>query len=205
MAANDDGNVEQRDNEQRGMRQRDGSSSQMDRGGQVRYYGDRAWHRATDAWGNPVWYRSFGWSYSSGDQAGRAGEQEPHEHGRTTSRHYQRSNERIRNDVYDRLNDHPNVDSSDIEVRVNQGIVTLEGTVHDRREKRLAEDIAESVSGVRDVQNNLKAAQLPSGNAPDEHAGGNQHRATDQHPNGDQHAVADSTARMEKAGAAGDR
>jgi hypothetical protein len=74
-----------------------------------------------------------------------------------------------------------------------------------RREKRLAEDIAESVSGVRDVQNNLKAAQLPSGNAPDEHAGGNQHRATDQHPNGDQHAVADSTARMEKAGAAGDR
>ena len=85
-------------------------------------------------------------------------EEELHSHGRTQSRHYQRSDERIREDIYDRLNDHPNIDSSDIRVSVSSGEVTLEGTVHARREKRLAEDVAESVSGVRDVQNPLKVA-----------------------------------------------
>jgi hypothetical protein len=136
---------------------------------QLTYFGDRAWHQGTDAWGNPVWYRAFGWSYTLNGPSERGGEQEPHEHGRTASRHYQRRSERIRDDVYDRLNDHPNIDSSDIEVQVDQSIVTLAGTVHDRREKRLAEDIAGSVSGVRDVQNNLRVGQSNGG--PTQHEG----------------------------------
>jgi uncharacterized damage-inducible protein DinB len=35
--------------------------------------------------------------------------------------------------------------------------VTLSGEVEDRRAKRLAEDVAEQVMGVRDVHNHLKA------------------------------------------------
>ena len=41
-------------------------------------------------------------------------------------------------------------------VRVDDCEVTLEGSVRDRREKRLAEDVAERVAGVRDVHNLLR-------------------------------------------------
>jgi hypothetical protein len=34
--------------------------------------------------------------------------------------------------------------------------VTLSGKVFDRTDKRLAEDVAESVTGVKNVQNNLR-------------------------------------------------
>jgi osmotically-inducible protein OsmY len=53
--------------------------------------------------------------------------------------------------------DHPDLDASDIDVMVAaDGIVTLQGTVASRRAKRLAEDLADSVTGVRDVHNELR-------------------------------------------------
>jgi hypothetical protein len=51
---------------------------------------------------------------------------------------------------------HPDIDASDIEVRVADGVVTLTGTAEDRHEKRLAEYIAEDALGVDDVDNQLK-------------------------------------------------
>jgi len=72
---------------------------------------------------------------------------------------WQRSDERIREDVSERLADHPHVDASEIEVTVKQGEVTLTGTVDDRQAKRLAEDITESVSGVREVHNQIRVQQ----------------------------------------------
>jgi hypothetical protein len=69
---------------------------------------------------------------------------------------WQRSDDRIREDVNERLTDHPQIDASEIEVQVQNCDVTLTGTVDDRRAKRLAEDIADSVSGVRDVHNQLR-------------------------------------------------
>ena len=69
---------------------------------------------------------------------------------------YRRSDERIREDINDRLTDHAYLDASDIEVMVKEGEVTLTGKVLDRTDKRLAEDVAESVSGVKHVQNNLR-------------------------------------------------
>ena len=68
---------------------------------------------------------------------------------------YQRSDERIREEISDRLMEHPEIDASDLEVKVKNGVVTLSGTVDDRSDKRLAEDIAESVMGVSDVMNQL--------------------------------------------------
>ena len=88
-----------------------------------------------------------------------------HWHGRTTFRNYRRSDERIREDVYERLMDHPGIDTSDMDVSVSNGEVTLEGTVDDRWEKRLAEDVAESVSSVTEVHNRLRTASS-SGAAP---------------------------------------
>ncbi|HYG90709.1 MAG TPA: BON domain-containing protein [Azospirillum sp.] len=74
-------------------------------------------------------------------------------------RGYTRSDERIREDVNDRLTDDPYVDASDVEVTVSACEVTLNGHVPHRSMKRRAEDIAESVSGVTHVQNNLRAGQ----------------------------------------------
>ena len=42
---------------------------------------------------------------------------------------------------------------------MSNGEVTLTGTVDDRQAKRLAEDIAESVSGVREVHNQIRVQQ----------------------------------------------
>ena len=47
------------------------------------------------------------------------------------------------------------VDASDIEVRVASGEVTLL-SVPSRQEKRMAEDAAEQVSGVRQLHNELR-------------------------------------------------
>jgi len=71
-------------------------------------------------------------------------------------RNYTRSSDRIRDDVNDRLTDDRRVDASDVEVTVSGTEVTLSGTVASRDQRRRAEDIAESVSGVTHVQNNLR-------------------------------------------------
>jgi osmotically-inducible protein OsmY len=69
---------------------------------------------------------------------------------------YIRTDERIREDVNDRLSDDPMLDASDIEVTVASGEVTLNGLITTRQDKRRAEDLAEAVSGVQHVQNNLR-------------------------------------------------
>ncbi len=74
-------------------------------------------------------------------------------------RGYTRSDDRIRDDVSDRLTDNPILDASDIEVAVQGGEVTLSGSVDSRYSKRLAEDLADEVSGVKHVQNNLRVRQ----------------------------------------------
>lgn len=74
-------------------------------------------------------------------------------------RNWQRSDERIKEDINERLTEHPDIDASDIEVEVVAGEVTLRGKVDDRHAKRLAEDIAEGVFGVRDVRNEIKVSR----------------------------------------------
>lgn len=71
-------------------------------------------------------------------------------------RDYKRSDERIKEDVNDRLADDPWIDASDITVEAKDGEITLSGTVDSREAKRRAEDCAEGVSGVRHCQNNLR-------------------------------------------------
>ncbi|MBY3755682.1 BON domain-containing protein [Azospirillum formosense] len=71
-------------------------------------------------------------------------------------RGYTRSDERIRDDLNDRLTEDPYLDATDIAVSVSGGEVTLDGTVDDRMAKRRAEDLADAISGVRHVQNNLR-------------------------------------------------
>lgn len=67
----------------------------------------------------------------------------------------ERSDARIHDDVADALTYRGDLDATDIEVKVVSGEVTLEGTVPDRRSKRVAEEVAEGIRGVRDVHNRL--------------------------------------------------
>lgn len=64
--------------------------------------------------------------------------------------------ERIREDVCERLTRHGHLDARHISIRVEGQEVTLEGEVDSRRAKRLAEDLAVEVRGVRDVHNHLR-------------------------------------------------
>lgn len=81
------------------------------------------------------------------------------EHRGRGPKNYSRSDERIREDVSDRLTDDPLVDASEIEVIVQGQEVTLSGTIPSRSQRRLAEDCVESVSGVKHVQNNLRVKE----------------------------------------------
>lgn len=86
----------------------------------------------------------------------RQGDQGAQHHRGRGPRGYSRSDDRIREDVNDRLTEDPFLDASDIEITVSQGEVTLNGTVDSRAAKRRAEDIVDAISGVTHSQNNLR-------------------------------------------------
>lgn len=94
------------------------------------------------------WPRPGGASASDGPYAGRG------------PRNYQRPDERICEDVCDTLTRHGGIDASNVVVRVDAGMVTLDGSVETRAQKGMAEDAAWAISGVRDVQNNLRATTM---------------------------------------------
>ncbi|WP_454714233.1 BON domain-containing protein [Caulobacter segnis] len=126
------------------------------------------------AYGNHDPYRSFGpgrrqeedrsWfdrardevSSWMGDQDALHRRQEDGAHRGRGPKGYRRSDERIREDVSDRLTDDSWLNASDVEVAVLDGDVTLTGAVRSREDKKRAEALAESVTGVDNVQNNLR-------------------------------------------------
>lgn len=71
-------------------------------------------------------------------------------------KNYKRSDERIRDEIGDRLTAEPWIDPSDVDVVVEGGRVTLTGTVSDRETKYRIEELVDRVSGVEDVENRVK-------------------------------------------------
>ena len=112
------------------------------------------WDRASDAVAS--WFGD-----EDAERRRRADEQRQHR-GRGP-KGYRRSDERIKEDVNDRLSDDYYLDASDVEVAVQNTEVTLTGTVRNRNDKRRAEDLAESVSGVTNVENRLRVKQSDYG------------------------------------------
>lgn len=68
---------------------------------------------------------------------------------------YQVRDDRIEENIVDRLTQAGQLDASKIDVAVKHGDVTLMGMVPHDEDKQLAEDIAKSVRGVRNVRNDL--------------------------------------------------
>ena len=72
-------------------------------------------------------------------------------------RGYKRSDDRIREELNDRLTAHGFIDATDIECSVDNGEVTLSGFVDSPDSKRAAEIVAEGIQGVLDdVHNHLR-------------------------------------------------
>lgn len=74
-------------------------------------------------------------------------------------KNYTRSDERIREDLSEKLSNHHYIDASDVNVDVKNGVVTLSGSVEQRHLKHEIEDMAENCSGVKDVENRLTVSQ----------------------------------------------
>jgi hypothetical protein len=68
---------------------------------------------------------------------------------------YTRSDERIREDVCERLA-HGHIDPSNVSVKAENGVVTLEGTVSSRHDKFHVEELVDGVLGVKEVDNRLR-------------------------------------------------
>lgn len=69
---------------------------------------------------------------------------------------YKRSDDRIEEEVCNILLKDRNIDARDIEVRVQNGLVILSGTVESRIDRIEAEMAIEGVAGVEDIQNDIK-------------------------------------------------
>ena len=106
-----------------------------------------------DRFGSP----QFGESGSSRSSSGR--------HTGRGPKNYQRDDTRIQEDISEQLTRHPDIDPSEVEIIVSDGEVTLTGVVESKQVKRMIEDIAESSSGVTDVQNQLRVESGSRGQA----------------------------------------
>jgi hypothetical protein len=119
-----------------------------------RRHSEESWERRRE---NPESGRDWNWD-SERSMMGRYIGKGP--------RNYTRSDERIVEDVSERLTEDHMIDASEIEVSCQNGEVTLTGTVESRLMKRTAEDIADEVWGVRDVHNQIRLRQ-PSNDRSD--------------------------------------
>lgn len=126
-----------------------GGYDQPHRGG---YEGRRDWGASAGSdWGGS---ERFGSGYGSEQGSQQPRMQRESQRGKGP-KNYRRSDERIREEVCERLKSHADLDASDIDVQVTKGEVTLTGETASRAEKRMAEDCVEDISGVQDVTNQI--------------------------------------------------
>lgn len=139
--------------------------------GTNRRYGSQGYGRNYGSQGNrDAWERSSnrGYSYQSGFDNENDYDYEPGGWSYTEiwlipgpytgmgPQGYQRSDERIKEEICERLTQHGRLDARNVQVQVNNGEVTLTGSVNERQAKRLAEDTVDNISGVKEVHNQLR-------------------------------------------------
>ncbi|WP_432261307.1 BON domain-containing protein [Cupriavidus sp. TMH.W2] len=154
----------------RAMHWREGSEhDRAQRGGQPSYgggyFGDAASGGQSYSGGQRVYPDDPGYRRRTpyAAQAGASGPQGGLHAGRRAvgPKGYRRSDERVREDVCERLAMNPYVDVGEVSVEVADGVVTLDGTVRERREKYVVEEIADAVFGVAEVDNHLRVQRQP--------------------------------------------
>lgn len=157
-----------------------GGGSRGGYSGEAGGYGDSGWSGGGRGYyGERSGYRGGGSSYSRGDRgrddrgfferasdevASWFGDEEAArrremDHTGRGPQNYKRSDERVLEDACDRLTADWGVDASNIQVTVQNGELTLDGTVSSRPQKRRAEDCVDDLPGVKHVQNNLRVQE----------------------------------------------
>ena len=99
--------------------------------------------------------RAYGESGFAGGHGREAYAQRQYSKPVTLPKGYQRSDERIREDICESLS-YSGLNVSEVSVEVSNGEVTLSGTVKDRRDKYAIENRADHCLGVRDVENRIR-------------------------------------------------
>jgi osmotically-inducible protein OsmY len=92
-------------------------------------------------------------------QLGREGQVEQRASGERRVAQRRRPDEALTRELQEILTQDPELDASEIDVEVEGGAVTLRGTVDSGDAKLLAEELVESVTGVREVHNQLRVAR----------------------------------------------
>jgi hypothetical protein len=100
--------------------------------------------------------RALGLDFDESDRARMARETDYSGRG---PKNWRRSDDRIKEDVSEALERDREVDASEIEVDVKDGVVILRGSVEHRLHKRRSEDVIEMIPGVKDIRNELSINQ----------------------------------------------
>ncbi|UTA53408.1 BON domain-containing protein [Lysobacter soli] len=128
------------------------------------------------SWGTPKQDDGFGYPGQGGYGESRPELKSRDDDGRTGGhrgrgpRNILRSDERIADDLIERLTRDEEIDASEILVAVEAGSVTLTGEVPERRMKHLAENLAAEVQGVREVHNRIHVDKGARSFGPPGHA-----------------------------------
>lgn len=135
--------------------------SRMSQGGGRQGFGGQSMQRGPQGWESQAQQRGYGNYGSYGSQSSHGGLGGPgsapmdmrHRQG---PKGYSRSDERIREDVCERLCMAHELEVHDVSVQVNDGRVDLQGSVPERWMKHAIEDCAEQCFGVQDVENRIR-------------------------------------------------
>lgn len=80
-------------------------------------------------------------------------------------KNYSRSNERVREDICERLTADPYIDAQELEVRCENGTVVIEGQVEERWMKHRIEDLVDATAGVKQIDNRVTVAGQRQGSS----------------------------------------
>jgi len=104
--------------------------------------------------------RAGGFRRESGDEStsrwGRSRERQRGKFSGVGPMGYERSDERLHDEICDRLTEDGDIDASEIKVEVKNREVQLSGTVNDRTTKYNVEELVDDISGVKDIDNRIK-------------------------------------------------
>lgn len=130
--------------------------SRYDPYGEERWSPERKSIHALEGAGRKGWdfeqNKAYGLVYGQNTSLYREGR---NHHGKGP-KNYQRSDERILEDIYERIAADWNLDVHDVDIKVEAGVVHLAGEVRDRSFRHRIEDITEAVRGVTSIENKIR-------------------------------------------------
>jgi BON domain len=103
----------------------------------------------------PAYAQGYGRQYARYPIASRPYARNPYPQG---PKGYQRSDERLKEDISERLMESHYIDCSDVSVDVRGAKVVLEGTVPSRHMKHAIEDLVDACPGVQEIDNRVRVA-----------------------------------------------